>query len=304
MLVDQALKPSTRKCYASAMRHLQKFCVEYGKISIPADNDTLMLYVSHMHTKGFKGSSIRVYLAAIRNSHIQSGLENPLGGDLLNLMLRGTMALSGPPDRKLPITFPLLKKILFYAKSRFDCRMISAALCLAFFGCMRGGEFCVPDGEPFDGSFHLTLGDVKFEHGSRIFVLSLKRSKTDVHNHGVDIHVGCSGKEECAYCSMDIYTKSRLGCSTTDPLFIDPLANILRKTQFTSILRLLLSFAGVDPSKYSPHSLRAGSATSAADNLFAEYEIKALGRWKSTAYQIYLRNPKQVSTFAKRLAQE
>ena len=67
-------------------------------------------------------------------------------------------------------------------------------------------------------------------------------------------------------------------------------------------MRLALAYSGIDPTKYSGHSMRAGAATTAADNLFEDSEIKRLGRWKSNAYEIYLRNPKSAATFAKRLA--
>ena len=84
MLVDNALKPSTRKCYLSAFQHYLRFCTEYNKISMPASSESLMLYVSHMYSKGFKGSSIKVYFSAVRNYHIQSGLSSPLGDELLS----------------------------------------------------------------------------------------------------------------------------------------------------------------------------------------------------------------------------
>ena len=59
--------------------------------------------------------------------------------------------------------------------------------------------------------------------------------------------------------------------------------------------------AGFNPSKFSGHSYRSGAATTAGDQGFTEWELKMMGRWKSTAYNVYLRNPKIVSTFAKRL---
>ena len=58
---------------------------------------------------------------------------------------------------------------------------------------------------------------------------------------------------------------------------------------------------GYDPSLYSGHSYRAGAATTAGNLGFEEWEIKMLGRWNSSAYHIYLRNPKVVATFSKRL---
>ena len=135
-----------------------------------------------------------------------------------------------------------------------------------------------------------------------MFSLYLKRSKTDTANHGVTIFIGCSEQEVCAYCSLVKYLKTRQLSSLNDPLFQDPLGNFLNKNTFVSAMRLALAFSGIDPKNYSGHSMRAGSATTAADNLFEDSEIKRLGRWNSNAYEIYLRNPKSVAKFAKRLA--
>ena len=76
----------------------------------------------------------------------------------------------------------------------------------------------------------------------------------------------------------------------------------MTKQIFVDAVKLLVAISGQDPSLYSGHSFRAGSATSASENNFETHEVKQLGRWASDAYMIYLRNPKVVSKFAKRLA--
>ena len=47
--------------------------------------------------------------------------------------------------------------------------------------------------------------------------------------------------------------------------------------------------AGLDPTGYSTHSLRAGAATDAAGLGFSEAQIQSLGRWRSQAYKLYIR---------------
>ena len=68
-----------------------------------------------------------------------------------------------------------------------------------------------------------------------------------------------------------------------------------------SVTRLAIASVGLDPSAFSGHSYRAGAATSAGNAGFEDWELKMMGRWNSDAYNLYLRNPKIVSTFAKRL---
>ena len=76
---------------------------------------------------------MRVYLSAIRNRHIELGYVYPIESDLLKLVIRGAKTLSGAPDRKLPITFPILSKLWVKAESRHDRSMLRAAMTLAYF---------------------------------------------------------------------------------------------------------------------------------------------------------------------------
>ena len=85
------------------------------------------------------------------------------------------------------------------------------------------------------------------------------------------------------------------------PLFADMQGNILQRNYFVSTTKLLVSMLGLPSDRFSGHSYRAGSATTGADAGFDNWEIKMLGRWNSEIYNIYLRNPKIVSSFAKHL---
>ena len=54
-----------------------------------------------------------------------------------------------------------------------------------------------------------------------------------------------------------------------------------------------LSRTGLDSTGYSGHSFRIGAATTAAHVGVGDATIKALGRWKSGAYQGYIQNPRE-----------
>ena len=53
--------------------------------------------------------------------------------------------------------------------------------------------------------------------------------------------------------------------------------------------RKALSTAGVQAEAYTGHSLRIGAGTTAAAKGVTDDIIKALGRWSSEAYQVYIR---------------
>ena len=64
----------------------------------------------------------------------------------------------------------------------------------------------------------------------------------------------------------------------------------------TDILRLALTSCGLNSSRYKGHSFRIGAASFAADRGMSDAQIRALGRWKSSAFLKYIRLPSLSST--------
>lgn len=301
-LISHAIKPSTAVTYNCGWKRFKEFCKRNDLTYLPASESTLVLFVSQLYNDGLKASSVKVYLAGVRHFHILKRYPSPLNGDQLSLALKGSSSLSGAPIRKKPIKYDMLVQLCHKAKFRHDHLMLQAAMSLAFFGCLRCGEFCLPDNNSFDPYTHLCYHDIEFLTKEKVLRLHLKKSKTDKINAGVDVFVGCTGEEVCAYCYMWDYISLRQQVTSTSPLFIDPSGSILQKTTFVNAVRLLLSMIGEKPSEYSGHSFRAGAATTADESNFQTHEIKKLGRWSSEAFHLYLRDPKIASKYAARMA--
>ena len=218
------------------------------------------------------------------------------------LALKGTLRLSSPADRKLPITYQILSEIIALLEGRPDELLITTAMCTTFFGCFRAGELFLSHNDNFSPARHVTYGDLSIDHVLSTITIHLKQSKTDNFNQGVNVKMGCSGTPICAYCTMRRFADQHPRPTRDSPLFIDSNMLALRKPHFIAITKLTIALAGHDPTAYSGHSFRAGSATSGATAGFSAWELKLLGRWSSNAYQVYLRNPQLVSAFAHRLA--
>jgi hypothetical protein len=302
LLIINALKDPTRATYNSAQRRYFKFCNQFQFCPLPATEETLLGFVAFLYREGLKGTSIQVYLASIKSLHAHCGLIYPIVTPKLNLAVRGAKVLSSPPVRKLPITFSVLCRIFGVLSYHCDELLIKLAMAVAFFSCLRAGEVCVPDNMVFDAKKHLCVSDLSFFHDERMFSLLIKQSKTDKFSDGVLVYIGCSQHVICAYCLMVRYMKRRSSVDQAAPLFADRRANVLHKSCLVSATRLSLSAIGLNPALYSGHSFHAGSATTGADCGFNQWELKMLGRWSSECYNRYLRNPKLVSSFAKRLA--
>jgi hypothetical protein len=303
MLMTAGLKSNTHRTYNYAQQRYLSFCELYKLAPLPATEDVLLLYVAFLYDQGLKGSTIRVYLAAIHSLHVYLNYVYPLETLRLKLAVKGAVSHSAPPTRKFPITYTVLSKMISAITARFDYKLIVAAMCFGFFGCFRCSEFCLPDSVKFNVNDHLCVGDVVVNHKERMLSVLLKKSKSDTFSLGVSVFVGCSGGPICGFCSLVDYLGTRqLGSDGFKcPLFADFSGKALTKGYFVSVTRMSLAAIGLDTSLYSGHSYRAGAATSAGDAGFEEWEIKMLGRWNSSAYHVYLRNPRIVATFSKRL---
>ena len=58
---------------------------------------------------------------------------------------------------------------------------------------------------------------------------------------------------------------------------------------------MAIQLCGLAPSRYKGHSFRIGTASHAVDRGLSDAQIHALGRWKSNAFQRYIRVPSLVS---------
>ena len=69
------------------------------------------------------------------------------------------------------------------------------------------------------------------------------------------------------------------------------------------MLRSTLQEAGIDATYYSGHSFRIGAATTAAACGISETIIMQMGRWRSSAYQAYIKIPtRNLATIAHKIA--
>ena len=166
--------------------------------------------------------------------------------------------------------------------------MLWAACCLGFFAFLRAGEFAVPSDTEFDEEVHLTWNDVSIDDpGSPSFLrVHIKQSKTDPFREGTYLYVGRTGTELCPVAAILDYMCLR--GQGRGPLFrFKPLT----RPRLVEALRSALNEAGINQADYCSHSFRIGADTTAAQKGVEDSVIKTLGRWKSVAYQQYVRIP-------------
>ncbi len=310
---QHGLAPSTQKSYNSAKKRYLLFCKVTSLHPLPATESLLCQFVSSLAAQSLRHTSIKSYLAAIRHLHIAEGYGDPQICNMARLeqVLKGIKSvqskqISGRRVR-LPITPDLLAKLRGVWSSRsnkFDGPMLWAAASLCFFGFMRSGEFAIPSATSFDEGAHLSFNDVAPDSLSNPTALQvrLKASKTDPFRLGVDIYVGKTGNSLCPVSSVLRYMVARGPGS--GPFFRFENGTPLTRLKFVQKVKEALTLAGLDCSGYSGHSFRSGAATTAAKQGISDATIKMLGRWKSSAYQVYIQTPRdQLAAYSRRLGE-
>lgn len=215
----------------------------------------------------------------------------------LNYALRGVHREAPPAQKRtrLPITPDILASIYrvwSQEPQHFDRVMLWAAFCLGFFAFMRSGEFTCPSLQAFTTDM-LSPEDIAVDsHTAPSYItVLLRRSKNDPFGVGTTIHLGATGNPICPVASMLGYLAVRP--TTPGPLFIFEDGSPLSRPKLIQYLRQALRMAGIDDSGFSGHSFRIGAATTAAKAGLSDSLIKMLGRWKSSAFTLYIRTPWQ-----------
>ena len=250
---------------------------------------------------------MKTYLAAVRHLHVAEGFGNPRISEMVRLeqVLRGVKSLQSRVSKRvarLPITPDLLLKINAGLEGSRDYSMLWAAATLCFFGFMRAGEITIPSEGAYDASAHMSFEDVAVDSLSKpqTMRVRLKASKTDPFRLGVDIFLGRVRGPLCPVAAMLNYLTAR--GPGPGPLLRFADGRPLTRARFVSKTRAALQTAKVDVKAYSGHSFRIGAATTAARQGISDASIKMLGRWKSSAYQLYIKTPrKQLAEFSQQL---
>ena len=313
-----ALESSTQATYAAGVKQFRLFSAMYQLAAngeFPHISEFILIYfcVHCAAALHLSHTTIKVYLAAIRNYCIIHGIPHPFdsGGEILRLqlVLRGIKKRQCSVSRpRLPITSGILRKlVVLLQEGVFDPYMdalMMAALAIGWFGCLRCGELtsrCTV----FDAASDLCVHDAQLFYDTQLkcngVCVRIKSSKTDPFRKGHVLKLYETGQLLCPYRPTSYFLAIR---QQQHPLPSDPLfATIhgpLSRHMFIKMLRALLLKAGINPSLYSGHSLRKGLATSMSAAQLPDHVIKLAGRWSSDAYQLYIHTPKSVIALAQR----
>ena len=189
-----------------------------------------------------------------------------------------------------------MKLVWSKAGSDYEQTLLWATSLVCFFGFLRAGEVTQKTKETFDPSYHISFEDVAADsRTSPTYVqLTLKGSKTDPFRKGANVILGQTEDDLCPVSALFAYLRMR--GPAKGPLFVKADSSPLTKSFFVKKFRealLAIGYKHEETCQYAGHSFRAGAASTAAALGLEDSLIKALGRWESAAYLIYLRLPRE-----------
>jgi integrase len=282
---EKASGDGTRRAYSSAWAAFAAWCQRHGLDPLAGDPGIVALYLTARAKDGLSVSSLGVARAAIRARHRMAKVPLDLDDPRVTLVMRGITNTKGkrPQRQAAPAVPALLRRMLdacrFPDSPDGSAAVLAArhrAMLLIGFGAgLRRAELVA-----------LTVGDVTIvpERGLTVFI---RRAKSDQQGQGrlIAIH---GNPVEADFCPVVAFQRWR-AVRTTGPDWDPPVgvaaeawqqghplfcgigkAGTLKGKAMADLVvaRLLKQAArqaGLDPARFSGHSLRRGLLTDAGD---------------------------------------
>ena len=306
-----AIGSSTRQTYSSGLRSFIAFVDTHGiRPAFPASVQTLCLWITHLASPpaAVTLGTCKVYLSAVITRHTELGFDHPLANapPMLSRIMTGIKRLSSHSTLpKLPITTALLREMqpLLNLQQRSDV-LLWAMMWTATTGLLRISEFAAVARSGGDTTRILRSQQLTFhDAGQRPFslteattasdemshaILRLTASKMDPFRAGVDIVLS---SPTTLHALLAYGTHLSPDCTPSTPLFHHPDRTPTTRAWLMKRVDELLRKSGRDPRQYSSHSFRKGGAVSLQSLGVEDSLIRRLGRWKSDAFNLYVRDP-------------
>jgi site-specific recombinase XerD len=288
------LAKSTRRTYATGFKAYLKYLhVNNLQFTIPALESDLIAFASYCSLT-MSRDTIDIYIQAVRSWHIDNGISlatDPSSMPTLHRLLDGVERENLTPAKvqKHPVTPSLLSQMLSVLNLKsHDDALFFAIACMATYGLMRLGEILHDRPSP-SASPLIMIQDIKIVDPFS-FQLLLRKSKTDQVGQGATIMFFANGTPSCPYLAVIISYLSvfRVNAHPSSPLFVlSDGSTEPKRSWIVNKLKDHVRELRLDPELFSGHSFRRGGATALAAAGVEDHIIQHMGRWSSTAYQIY-----------------
>lgn len=291
-LLSTSLTAGSRQLYRRAWSVFREFYVQfYGSAnpSLPLFPHCIPLFISYLSFRKLAFSTITSYLAAISYVHKLRGFPDPTKSFLIQKLL-SALSRKRSVDVRLPVTRPVLHELIrslsFTNSSAFQRSLYATMFLVAFYGLFRIGELATKSTRVASSVVQFHNLTFLSTHEAKI---SISNYKHNTCNRPFDIILAREVSQPfCPVAALLQYCSTR--GDRPGPLFCHADYSPISVHQFNRELQRCLAFCGLDTSRYKSHSFRIGGACHAADKGYSDAQIRALGRWKSEAFKVYLRS--------------
>ena len=257
---------------------------------LPVSVPMVLLFIAHLYASGSAPASIVSTVSAVADFHKINGFHDPSNCFMVSKLLAGARNLGTVPDVRLPVTLPVLSRLVqalpTVFTSRYKCLMLRAMMVLAFKAYLRIGEMVPRSRGTIRGCLH--MDDVLLS--GELITISFRRFKHSARQGPQSLQV----RGECIQGTR-IHPASFLRDfqlargNVQASLFAYPDGSPMLRSEFDVSLKRLLGFCGYQTSAFKGHSFRIGAATAAALRGESDAQIRAAGRWTSDAFKKYIR---------------
>lgn len=249
------LAPATEYGYAHDWRCFVTWCERANLQPLPADSETLSLFVADQLDQGKRVTTVSRYIAGICYQHRQMGFPKPADCQVRKT-IRGARRLRAEQPRQMrPITVAQLRQVAAHLgkENTAIATRDQAVMVFGFASGLRRSNLA-----------SLNLEDLSFcPEGVMVLI---RREKQDRDGRGRLLTVPFGHNSTCPIRALESWIKIR--GEFPGPLFtrLDIASSPLGRLSVNAIWKIVkraIAGIGLDPRFYGPHSLRAGLITEA-----------------------------------------
>jgi integrase len=260
-LVEASIGESTRRAYRADLEH---FAAWGG--TLPAEPAHVASYLA-ARAEALSVATLIRRIGTISKAHEARGLPNPCRSEIVRATLRGVKRTRGIAQREAK---PLLREDLFRVLDALGEGMKGlrdrALLLIGFAGGFRRSEVV-----------GLNYDDV--ERVRQGVIVMLRRSKVDQEAAGRKVGLPFGRTRHCPVLALDGWLA--ISGIEAGPIFrpVDRHGRVDRERLSSEAVSLIIkervAAAGIEPTGFSGHSLRAGFATSAVQAGVSTLKVRA-----------------------------
>lgn len=259
--IEHSLSENTRRAYRSDIDHF----LSWGG-TIPADALSVAGYLTAF-AQILSIMTLTRRLVSIGKAHTVQGIADPTKTELVKLTMKGIRRLHGKPQTQAtPILKDDLVVMLSHIPDTIKGKRDKALLLVGFCGAFRRSELV-----------NVRVEDIAYT--TEGIVLTIPRSKTDQSGQGRKIGIPRSRGRFCPLVALNCWLEAAkiegglVFRSVTKGGIVSDAG--LSDRSVSEIVKLYATKAGLNPDKYSAHSLRSGLCTSAAQHGISSWKIRA-----------------------------